>query len=303
MCCKYYYFSYLYVMENRNNNIIKDYLNNIQIHIIKDTYKVSYETIKKLCLLENIWNPDRNKLTRRLYNHEPVLVKQNPFLDLSNSNVQYYLGLLATDGNVYKNCISLSLKEEDLDSIIKYAIFCGCNKDNVKYTKDNRYENYYMCNFRFNNCKIADYLKNLGIVENKSLILNLNTDLTWNMLRGIIDGDGCFYYHKSKKGKNIYKITVSSSSICFINQIKDFLNLNNIKSNINKVFKNRKNINYNITISNHLDCLKVIDYLYTDTNTFMSRKYFNAQYIRNNILKTHPKLREPVSGILKQASN
>lgn len=201
------------------------------------------------------------------------------FKNLENRDLNYFLGLLATDGSIYKNRVELGLKESDIEIINIYKHFLG-NKVNIsKGSKKMNNKIFYNYKIAFRSKEISDQLFQYGITPRKSLTLNLNIPINWDILRGIVDGDGCFIIPT----KGSCRINIISGSELFINQIKDFLSINDINCRISNI--QRKNTYYILNINKQKDIVKVINNLYNNTHTFIKRKYDSAEQMRNHLIK------------------
>lgn len=280
--------------------ISEDYKNLISIDKIKKKYNTSYERVKRVCLERGIWNPEGRTFYMKKHCKDNLRsVQHNPFQNLDDEEVQYWLGMLATDGCVFKNTIALSLSYEDLKHLEKYKLFLNSNLK-ISTSKDKRFKNSSISCFTFSNYDVVLFLNSIGITEKKTFSLKLNIPITWNILRGIIDGDGCYYKGFSKKTKiNHCRVSISTASENFANQISDFYTLNNIKHQI--YFVKKRNF-YSINVNNFINCKKLIYNLYNNANIYLNRKYFKAQLISNYQLKKDLKFREPALGILSETN-
>lgn len=88
-------------------------------------YSVSADVIRRIL--------NKHKIRIKSYTEVRSLVKGNPFEDLSNPEVQYWLGWLATDGNIHKYSIKLDSKDKDI--IENFAKFCGLTHINTYQPK------------------------------------------------------------------------------------------------------------------------------------------------------------------------
>lgn len=203
------------------------------------------------------------------------LVKENVFKNLDRDSY-YYLGLLATDGSICKNRVELSFKDGDEDILFKFKNYLK-SEINIRERIHNKKQGVYKA-FRiaFRNIEIVNYLNSIGISNNKTYNLKLNLEFNFDLLRGIIDGDGCFI---TKTNKRCHRMTIITASLDFRNQISEFLN----KFNINHSFEDRFNKHFYLHVRQTDSLFNLIEYLYNDTDTYMSRKYFTAKNIRNNI--------------------
>lgn len=260
----------------REKQILQDYLLNINIADIKKKYNTSWETINKICKKHNLWNSERTIIKRKNSNNNLRKVKENPFLNLENSEVQYWLGMLATDGSIFGNKISLSSKYEYI--LERFRSFLK-SYNSIREIYSKKFNCYYYT-ISFANYEIADYLKSLGIVENKTETLKVNFKLTWSFLQGVIDGDGCVSFYRNNVNKNCCSISIVTKSKEFKNQICDFYKENNIKF---------RNYNYNIhhiQVTNFINCKNLLKFIYIDHHTCFKHKYEKALLIRNYELKT-----------------
>ena len=171
----------------------------------------------------------------------------------------YYLGLLITDGCIHKDRITLSLKEEDVYMLNNFAKFLG------KKVKVNKYfakaHNKYQYEVKARNREICNSLKKLAIFDDKSNKLRLLTEINFDILRGIIDGDG--FIHSPSR----CNISIFGNSIEFLKQIQKFYNKYNITSYIHK----SKNL-YRISVHKQKDLLFLYEKLYYSTDLFLIRK-------------------------------
>lgn len=123
-------------------------------------------------------------------------VKHNPFLDLNNPDVQYWLGWLASDGCITDRGAIILTICKDPEMLNKYIDFIG---EDVKVSsteqKNSPNPKYYV---EFYNRKLAEYLTGLGITPRKSRTLEIKFDFDWNFVRGYLDGNGsCINYKLS----------------------------------------------------------------------------------------------------------
>jgi hypothetical protein len=175
----------------------------------------------------------------------------NPFL-IKNEISDYWLGWLASDGNIYKNSINF-YSGSDLEHLKKIFVFL--QKELKIYKNNSCYA------IGFSSKEIAKFIIDLGITPKKSRTLKFNIPLTWDIVRGIFDGDGSI-------SLNIPKITTGSYE--FVQQLADFLNLHQISYTIGIKDKNKNNC-WDIRIKSDGRFLFYY-YLYKDATVFLERK-------------------------------
>lgn len=216
----------------------------------------------------------------------------NPFSDVNNPHVQYWLGWLATDGHISENDYKcqLFLSDKDRDVIEKFQKFLGGNLSIHTYI---HYNKYPQTGVKFRNERIVKFLNNLGFNSKKTFNFYPNFNISWDYIRGCFEGDGYI-----RNGE----IDILGASEKHIKLLYDFI----IKYNIDAHFITRLdktgNIMYHIQIHKMSDIQKFVDYLYKDADIFMNRKYLKARAASNSSWKAL-KFGEPASGIPSQASN
>lgn len=147
-------------------------------------------------------NTDGNLIARYLKQHYGVAdtaayrrqkIKHNPFADLTNNSVQYWLGYLCSDGNIKKHGNEIRLvTNKDIDYLkTNFTNFVHRTNTTLvenkplsiyKY-KDNRY-NSTSLTISFSSKEVKEYLIKLGITPNKSLTLKVKFPITYAFLRG-----------------------------------------------------------------------------------------------------------------------
>jgi len=129
----------------------------------------------------------------------------------------YFLGLLATDGCVTSNRVVLDFCEANKELLLYWNSFLN-NKCNITQTIHKKFKTkQYRIAFR--NSEIVKYLANFGIIPNKTNNIKLKY-INWDVLRGIIDGDGCI--SEGNYGSTL-KISITSGCKMFLLQIQEFL--------------------------------------------------------------------------------
>ena len=132
------------------------------------------------------------------------------------------------------------------------------------------------------NKKMVEDLESIGVTSNKSLTLNIDyskipDDLKRHFWRGWIDGDGSFGIYGKRK---ILSLTVTSSlTMC-----------ESTKSEILKIFPDMKIHIYQaikcneytkrFIITSQDDVFKFLEYIYSNSNIYLERKYNNFLKIK-----------------------
>lgn len=194
-------------------------------------------------------------------------VKENPFKDLTKDIVQYWLGYLASDGNISKNSNSIRLTTNLDNEHLKqnYVKFLGgsatvIDVDELRYIKKSVNTTIY-----FSSKEVKEYLINLGITPVKSKTLNILFPLTFGFLRGILDGDGCVHL---KEGKYV-QVSFYTASYNFANQISKFLTSENI---YNKIRFNKSNNIFGVEVTKREFVNILYKKLYENAEAYLNRK-------------------------------
>lgn len=185
------------------------------------------------------------------------------FEKIDTEEKAYWLGFLYADGYVseYKNDISVSLAEKDVEHVIKLKDFIKTNapiKIKQKKTKEKTYISYSLT---FTSQKTKQDLINLGCIPRKSNILvfpNQNqvpSELLSHFIRGYFDGDGCVTH--ANKGKQIAVEILGT---------KDF---------IESLIK-WSDINANIHSFKHSPTTYRVQYFGEKGNSFLEKIYHNS---------------------------
>jgi DNA-binding transcriptional ArsR family regulator len=244
---KRYNISYATVNNIRLAKGLSTQLTRLDTNLIQEL-KTLFESGISLTEISRLKKMSRNTVTKALRKagitaaavkiaatKRQTIVKVNPFEDISNPQVQYYLGLLATDGCIHEESGSISLGLKDKELIRSFSKFVGYSQ--IYEYKDKRFKDCTMYSLKFVNWEAVKQLKLLGLTARKTFTLNVNFPLSFAFLRGVIDGDGCVM--KTKNGT--LDVSISTASVAFVRQIEAFLSAYNIVSTINasKVFKLR----------------------------------------------------------------
>lgn len=237
--------------KEKEDKIIEMYLSNIDTVQIGKYFNTWNTSIRRVLLRRNI--PIRSNGVATTYLTNPVFQKE-----ILNREESYFLGLLITDGCISNNTLTLGLKEEDVYMLERYAKFLGPKVSVNKYfhTKHNKYQ----YEVKGKNKKIINRLQQLANFINKSFDLILYYPLNFDVLRGIIDGDG--YITKEKGYVHIFK-----GSKNFLIQIQEFLKKYNIYSSIHKTHSCWK-----LSILRQKDIIFLYEKMYYSTDLFLLRK-------------------------------
>ena len=177
----------------------------------------------------------------------------------------YFLGILATDGNIYKSKVALQFAENNKEILEHWRSFLNNLVDIKAYTRRDSDRTYY--EIRFKNQQIADFYKSYGITERKTFTLKLKY-INWNVLLGIFDGDGCLVSEHKTPNDHSQRFSICSASIEFINQLNDFF----VNNGLHPITRKIKNY-YDISLGRREEIQLIYTNIYKESSYFLHRKY------------------------------
>lgn len=207
----------IYISPEDKEKIKNLYLSGSSTVKIGQLFGFSHKKVARV--LEELCIP-RTGVGRRKYQLDECY-----FDEIDTPNKAYILGFLCADGtnNRDKGTVSMTLEEGDFDILEKIRkeiksereleFLDYSNKHDFGYTYKNQYRLLLFSSH------ICDSLINLGVVPNKSLILEfpeIKEDLLHHFIRGVFDGDGSVYQGKIKTQ---FTLTITSTD-SFCNTLK-----------------------------------------------------------------------------------
>jgi intein-encoded DNA endonuclease-like protein len=237
-------------------------LNQVEIANYFNTFNTSIRRVLKRNNVEILSSSERQrKVTPYIFN------------DYNSKDIQYWLGVIASDGCLTSG--KLVVETKDKEWMESYRNFLNPSI-NVSTTQPPKGNTLYRVQVR---CKgLKEELAKYGITENKSLSLEWKYPLTWDFVRGVFDGDGCVTYTEKTK---FVIISFCGGSKIFLKQLQDFLLLNNIDS---KLVQDNRGLYY--LYVHKLDHKKLMyNLMYKDANNFLKRKKDKFSNILNQYYK------------------
>jgi hypothetical protein len=248
--------------EEKEQYIIEQYLKGRTQKDIGIEFNTSNTSIRRVLL--------RNNITILGNDQIQTIVKHNPFINLSDDETLYWLGYLIADGNISlkRNRINISTNK-DPDHLKKYIAFLNSPVKLTSYF--NKKYGCYEYSVNFANKEVKNYLISLGITPNKSLNVKLSFDISYALLRGLIDGDG----YIRKYTETYSTIELASASIDLITQIKDFLLKDGIIPSLKTRYVPNQNPLYLLSVSKKKYIPLLVHNLYNNASVFLERKKQN----------------------------
>ncbi len=191
--------------KTKINDLLNDYSNGMSQKDLKKKYQTSADTIYKLV--------DSNGIKRKQYKD------LDKFYNLSDPEVQYWLGYICADGNIQYDCkkrvYKVSLFSKDEEVLLRFKEYFG-EIVSLHYRPTGIIEGY------INSKKLCEYFINvLNIPPKKSLILNPNIEYSKNFILGYFDGDGCVL--NSSETRTRYECKITSGSKIFIDKLSKII--------------------------------------------------------------------------------
>lgn len=175
-----------------------------------------------------------------------------------------------SDGSVTKNQFYLKLKDEHI-----LHDFKKCIKSSAPIRSQNTHWGvvYIFC---VSSQKLCKDLINQGCYINKTKTIRfpkLDSNLIRHFIRGFFDGDGCLQLN-DKLGKCRFNLT--SASKIFLEQVRPIIS--NIAISNGGINKESKYDVWHLHFSGK-QVIQILDWLYTDSNFYLNRKYFKYQIL------------------------
>ena len=220
-------------------------------------------------------------------------VNINKFDVIDTEEKAYWIGFIWCDGynakrkrkDVTTYEFKLSLKDSDVGHLEKFKNFMESDHPIKIYKAGGNYaENLKECRFLLANTEFGKKLdEQYGLIANRSdvskLISSIPDNLFRHFVRGVLDADGSFTKYKTtEKGREVTKYIIGFTS--YIQLLKHIncriaeLGISNSK--INKYGQRHvggdgecRELKY----SGRLNCKRILDWLYADSNIYLERKY------------------------------
>lgn len=248
-------------------NIVEEYKNGMTVRDIATKFNIGEKRVSNILKKYNV------QILLSCERQSKYSLDEHYFDDINHQDKAYILGFLYADGCNCNNNISICLQERDRSILDKINIAIGSNRPLRFIDYSNRgtnCQNQYSLNVT--NKYLSDKLAQLGMVQNKSLILEfpvwLNRDLYPHFIRGYFDGDG----YVSKNYYNAKLSIVSTKNFC--EKVRAILYKNvGINSSIYLCHKNELTSTRTLQISGRNQIRKFLDYIYDGANLYLQRKY------------------------------
>lgn len=248
-------------------DIIDKYKSGINSIIIANDMGISETSICRILKNNNV------NIRLGIENKRILSINEDYFSDIDTESKAYWLGFLYADGCIRskRNDICLCLHEKDSDILHKLA----SEIYNSEYSLS-RYKK--SISLHLYSDKIKKDLIRHGCGSNKTFFIRvpeLRDDLMRHFLRGVFDGDGCYYIGKS--------ISISlTGNKDFVKDIYDYFVKNIAVGGCICALKRNNNV-ASVYWKSKKDMQNIINYLYIDSNIYLDRKYIKSREILHAI--------------------
>jgi hypothetical protein len=259
-------------------------INKEKADIILANLDITNKKISKLVGVSEVCIERFLKRNNIIKGRRTITLDESFFEDINSNDKCYILGLIYADGwnNISGNRWGIQLTKSDeyiLYDISKLLSYGGTIK-NLKPSCENG-----KLRSRIELCskKMCNDLLNLGVYQNKSLILDFNENLIPkqfinDFFRGVIDGDGHIYISPNYSH---FSVTITSSTIFCKSCQKFFEKELNYKPSI-RLYRNN-NLSADLRFSGRNNVLKFLRWIYdTKSELKLNRKYDKFLSIPNS---------------------
>lgn len=252
-----------------------------EINFIKENYPI-YGSIYCAEKLNISLDLVRSRVSRLKINKiDKVDIGQ--FKNIKTKQISYILGLIWADGHIRRvnSNISISLVNDDMIKL--KDIFMTTGNWNYNIINLDKYGYKQQGRIHIGNIELYKVFFDYGFREKSTisptkLLESIPHNLQHYFLRGLVDGDGCFYINKKH---HTYQFSISSTinqNWDYMIKICDQLHINYRIDRSNKV-KSKYSI---FRICRKKDVITLGNYIYQDFSFGLNRKYQKFLEIKNS---------------------
>lgn len=259
---------YGYISDEVKKRVGILYLKGLNQRQISEEILVSGAAIRKYLKEQNIPTRSTSECNMRYKRNKHY------FDEIDTPNKAYILGLLYADGcnHTLHNSITLVLQAEDIQVIerVKQELEYEGNirfsaKDKPQYK-----DKYILC---INDEYMSNQLNKIGMVNNKSLILEFPKCVPMNLInhfvRGYFDGDGCIYLNKEIRKTEICIV----GTFDMVKRMHDIAVLMNCSCSICHPKQSGESNTYTLRVNGYHNVKNFMNWMYDNADIKMERKY------------------------------
>lgn len=256
-------FSSYVIFTEAENNAVQKYLNGEypSAHHAAKALRVHIEKFRRICSYKGI------ETSNAVYKHT---FNRDALKEIKTEEDAYLLGYITADGYVCasRNTVRLKTKAEDEDILHKINKYLDSDYD-VKYETHNITGNT-LSRLSFHDKDFVDTLISYGLIQGKSgkeiFIKSIPNHLMRHYIRGLFDGDG--YILKIGKGTGLCgSYDVLANTRAFLLEALDL----NVGDKYPVRYAQNQHV-HKLAFSGDT-AVKIIKYLYQDSNIYLDRKY------------------------------
>ena len=262
----------------------------IEKEILLKTYE---ENNRSMNATAKVLNTSAKSIMRRMkeygieYDKKILYSCDENFFDNLNENSLYWLGFLATDGNVYKHnysyTISLKLAAKDSEILVKFKNDIKSQApihNTITKPKSDKFKKkeYNGVQLTLTSEKIFNKLAEFNIVPNKTHTYTFpdqlkNHALVHHFIRGCIDGDGWYREHRNNGKAYTTEIRIGMCGTPIF--VKEMYEIIKQKCNFDSgsYYERKFGKTADFEICSKKDANTLINYLYKDATIYLPRKY------------------------------
>jgi hypothetical protein len=251
----------IFTEAEKQSLLIDYYQNKLTIKLCMAKYGGSKSTIIRLLRTLGCGGRRRSE-----YNNNQYSCDESFFEKIDSHEKAYWFGFICADGNIYKQKLQIGLNKNDENHLKKLCKRINYNGPFNSYCNEKK--------LTISRKKIVQDLKNLGLIENKTLHIDENIfnkipkEYLRSAILGYIDGDGCFSFRKNK-----FVIFSLLGNESFLNFICNFFKKNGILIKPPKKDKRTKQTFYISYFINQKRLDSMFQLLYVDgSEDFLNRK-------------------------------
>jgi intein/homing endonuclease len=210
--------------------------------------------------------------TKRLKSHTLNL---SYFDKIDTPSKAYILGFIYADGCNTRSGLQIGIQENDKEVLDFIKKELGISNE-LRYIKP--YKDTWKAKWELSvkSIDLSKSLTNVGCPPAKSLILEFPSfipdDLMSHFIRGYFDGDGCLFVNK----KGYFSLSFISGSKAFIDGLSSYISQ---KTGVS--FNRYEGKAYSIFTGKQAAVKSILNYIYTDSEFSMERKYKKACLLIN----------------------
>lgn len=259
-----------YELDKYKNEIVDLYINsNLSCQHIAKIYGYSlcgiYDALRR-------WNINTRNLSD---SHKVYSCNEEFFCEIDSEEKAYWLGFIYADGYITGNNLGIALSSRDENHLLKFKQSISSNSPVNKYMSQTKYSSIEYSRILIRSNKLVQDIKEKGVLNNKSLILKfpnkdiLDCKLYNHFIRGYFDGDGSLVLSKNSIN---FKICGTKELLNSMIEIFNKVSSYDFDERLFKRWNDEKN-NYYLSYGGRYKTLSIMNYLYSDSQIHLDRKY------------------------------